>query len=123
MEYNELKKELELSKLEIESWHLFYESFTEHDMQIEFGRCILVRMFSELYKAKAKNPTNENILKTENSVTNLEKVFDKMEGLNNRCVKLQKLLRIKSTECLQKDEQIEKLTKEIEAMKLAFNND
>jgi len=123
MEYNELKKELEISRLEIESWHLFYESFTEHDMFITLGRSILVRMFSELYKAKSKNPTNENILRTENRLTNLEKVFDKMEGMNNRCVNLQKSLRLKSTECLKKDEQIEKLTNEIEAMKKAFEND
>lgn len=123
MDYNELKRELELSKIEIEGWHLFYESFIEHDMHITLGRSILVKMFSELYKAKLKNPKNESIPKAENRLENLEKIFDKMEGLNNRCVNLQKQLKEKVRSEIELMDKLQELEQELEAIKKAFKND
>lgn len=108
------KEIAELYKLQIEAWHIFYQSFSENDLYLYNGRGVIVEMYSELLKAKKINPTNQKIIKSENRLKILLDVFEKLEGLNNKCVALQIKL---------KDSTIKKfeLEKELTAIKKAHH--
>lgn len=80
-------------ELQIEAWHLFYESFVEYDNAIMLANGVLVDMQSKLIKAKIKNPTNIAILDTEARIKTLFTCIEKFEGLNARCVRLQTKLK------------------------------
>ena len=104
----------ELYKLQVEAWHIFYQSFTEYDLYLSNGRGIVVEMYSELIKAKKLNPTNDKIIKSESRLKILLDVLEKFEGLNNKCVALQKKLKDSTAKQFE-------LEKELTAIKQAHN--
>jgi len=111
----------EYYKLQIEGWHLFYESFIESSIAIENSRGILFDMQHEVLIAGKKNPSNPKLLETEKRLAFLHLNFDMLEKLNNRCINLQRQLKSKVSENLELMDQNELLKKEIEVIKKAFN--
>lgn len=88
MDYNELKEIAEKRKVEIDSFHLFYEDFNKYDVAISLGNGVLSEMYSELLKAKVKNPNNQNVINQEQRIKDLFGILEEMQGLNSKCQSL-----------------------------------
>lgn len=109
-------------EVEIEAWHLFYESFIEYDNALKVGNGVLVTMMSELIKAKIVNPNNEKIKSTEERIKTLFSCLEKLNGLNNKCNNLQIKLKKTVATKLEMDIENEILKAEILALKASFND-
>lgn len=115
----DFKELAEQYSLQIEGWHLFYESFIKFEHVLMTSKGVLVEMYSEAYKAKNKGNTRaENALKR---IDVLRESFENLEGLNNRCMNLQRQLKKSVSKSLQLEEENKKLINELEAIKKAHN--
>lgn len=114
MDYNELKKENERLKVEIDTYHAFYESFNMYDIAISDGYGYLSEMYSELLKAKIKNPNNPAVINQEDRIIKLLNIFSGMTGLNNKCHSLS--LRFKHI-----NQELFNVKNELDAIKKAIN--
>lgn len=85
MDYNELKSRYEELKLEIDTFHLFYEDFNAFDLAISNGNGLLADMYSALLQAKKKSGEIKPIIDQEKRINELFDIFSLMQGLNNKC--------------------------------------
>lgn len=120
MDIKEIHQQYEL---EIEAWHLFYQSFLLYDISIQSANGILVSMMVEVNKAKKKNPTNEKIIESEKRINQLFQIVDSFTGLNNKCSQLQSALKKSKAENLELQQETELLTSELNAIKSAINGE
>lgn len=110
-------------ELEIEAWHLFYESFLQYDISIQSANGILVSMMVEVNKAKKRNAGSEKILESEKRINHLFEIIDSFTGLNNKCSRLQTQLKKSKSENLELLQEIELLTSELNAIKSAIHGE
>lgn len=110
-------------ELEIEAWHLFYESFLQYDISIQSANGILVSMMVEVNKAKKRNAGSEKILESEKRINQLFEIVDSFTGLNNKCSRLQTKLKKSKSENLEFQQEIELLTSELNAIKSAIHGE
>lgn len=110
-------------ELEIEAWHLFYESFLQYDISIQSANGILVSMMVEVNKAKKRNAGSEKILESEKRINQLFEIVDSFTGLNNKCSRLQAQLKKSKSENLELQQEIESLTSELNAIKSAIHGE
>jgi len=108
-------------EIEIEGWHLFYESFIEYDNALIVANGILFTMLSEVLKAEIKSPTSDKIKLSKERVMNMFSVIEKLEGLSNRCNNLQIKLKRSVNKQLITEKENEELKAEILALKATFD--
>lgn len=118
MDYKKIAEEY---KLQVEAWHLFYQSFTEHDTHISNARGILIEMFSEFWQAKKKNRDNPKLDATEKRINHLLEIVDKFEGINNRCQSLRQQLREENSKNFRLKTEIDSLNSELKSIKDLIN--
>lgn len=117
----DFKELAEQYSVQIEGWHLFYESFIENDFSLSIARGILFEMQSEIVKASLKNKENPKINEAQKRIDDLSLCIDKFEGLNSRCMSLQRKLKQSVSKSLQLEEENKRLINELEAVKKAHN--
>lgn len=122
MEKVDFKNLMDQYKVEIDTWHLFYETFIEYDNAISIARGVLVSMMSEVIKAKKINPSNEKIKYSEDRINILFASIEKLNGLNTKCNNLQINLKKTVFNQLKIEEENTNLKAEIAALKASFND-
>ena len=109
----------EYYSIQIEGWHLFYQSFIEYENVLSVSKGVLVEMYSEIAKAKIKgNRRTEN---AEKRVNILFEGIKKMEAMNNRCMNLQSKLKSVCARELDLELENKKLKSELEAIKKSYD--
>lgn len=115
----DFKELAEHYETQIEGWHLFYESFIEYEYVLSVSNGVLFEMRSEI--AKAKKSGNKSAENAEKRVNILNDCISKMQGMNNRCMMLQKKLKQSLEKQLRAEDEVIELKNEIEAIKKSFN--
>lgn len=123
MEYNELKKDRDSLILQIEKFHIFYEDFNKYDVAISQANGLLTEMLSDVIKIKVKGNKPDKVIEQEKRLFTLLGIFETMQGLNNKCQSQKLLIKHQSQDNTIINMKIQRIEKELEAIKSAFNND
>jgi len=110
MDYKALAEQY---KAEIDTFHLFYEDLNKYDLAISIGNGVLADMYSELLKAKKRNPDSKNVTDQEERIKILLGIFEDMLGLNNKAQSLK--LRFRHL-----NNRLSNVEQELNAMKQAY---
>jgi len=116
-----MKELIEEYRLEIEAWHLFYESFEAYQDAISLVRGVCVEMKSELLKAKLANPNNSKIPAQAKRIDLLFSAMDSIDGLTARCLKQRAQLQKNKESYFELEKENEALKQEINAIKKAHD--
>lgn len=116
-----MKDLIEKYELEIEAWHLFYESFQSYQDVISLVRGVCVEMKSELIKAKINNPNNAKIPAQEKRIDLIFSSMDKMDGLTARCLRQSAQLKKNKEMYFALEKENEALRSEILALNKSFD--
>lgn len=108
-------------EVQIEGWHLFYESFEKYMDAIFTVRGVAVEMSSELIKVTKSNPNNSKLPNAKKRIDIIFSCMDSLEGLTNRCIKLSAQLKKNKEMYFVLEKENESLRNEINALKSSFN--
>ena len=123
MNYRELQEEIRELEAQIDTYYLFYQDFTIYDMNISVANGLLMEMYSNLIAAKKKNKDSKAVIDQEVRINKLLEILQSFCGLNNKSQSLKLRFKHLNQDMLAKDKQIENLKNELEAIKLAYEND